>query len=703
MDSRYISDANKKLILDRQKNRCANRPGSGLFRLNDYECLLWKLNKNKNKGRFDSSGYQFDHVIEFSLCHETNVDNLQALCANCHFYKTKDFMKERSKNNISSINYDDNNLRNSEHLNKSKLHYICEKCSTVFDNYDTYNNHIINAHFYSSNKSKYQMNSSEREDFKNIRQLMLKNKGNDNIYIASNNKLTPLGLCKLNDDWTLLNSMNLIAVTHKININNGNQISTSFDNIYTKNKSDLIIHKSEFDNIEVLKNANALVVLTGAAHGKYIGIDVKKSSSFFTNAHYLLEVTKECNNNTLSCITPSGGHYYVYKLDDRQARRLEYSRFDSELKLFDCDIDVIYNAGSLIMSGFYFANGVQHNYRIINNSAPINLPHIVFNEILKKIQNDSIGAFEFDPSGYKLNISKKITCSCCKFSFFNNIKESHYNDGIDIKYSVGSWNMYNIGNNFWFCKSCIVDKSPKIVNAQFINNINSNNKTMSTLEKRKQIISEMIAPYFCPICKKEFLEERDLITHSKPAKNGKSKCGSIVPRVVDKLQIFECISDNCIFCTLYKSSLVSHISSCKHIKNDKLINNNDNTITGDYNKVNQNIDHSTTNITINMTINAKNNNIKYSPDTYYSIDTVLKSVNPILELVTSTNTNNDTSELHNVIYTPKHKPTKYMKSENMSRNSSKSNKNISEDESEEKEIIIQRKKSPVIHSKKKCR
>ena len=183
---------------------------------------------------------------------------------------------------------------------------------------------------------------------------------------------------------------------------------------------------------------------------------------------------------------------------------------------------------------------------------------------------------------------------------------------------------------------------------------------MSALERRKQIISQMTVKHFCPNCKKEFLEERDLNTHLKPNKNGKSKCTeSIVPRLVDKLQIFECVSDNCIYCTRYKSCLVSHLNTCKHIKEDKS-NNNKNIITGDHNKINQNIDHSTKNIdhstkniTINMSIGTKNNIIKYTPDMYYSIDTIipaLKSDNPVLELVILTNANKDTPELHNVIY-----------------------------------------------------
>jgi len=89
--SRYISDKNKKIILERQNYRCANTPDVNLFRIGDFPCILWESTRN---GRFMESGCEFDHVIEFSLTHETDINSLQALCHSCHAYKTKDFQQE---------------------------------------------------------------------------------------------------------------------------------------------------------------------------------------------------------------------------------------------------------------------------------------------------------------------------------------------------------------------------------------------------------------------------------------------------------------------------------------------------------------------------------------------------------------------------------------------------------------------------------
>src|SRR5256885_1651778 len=78
--SRYIPNDHKKIILERQENKCANYKGSNLYRIGNYQCPFWSF----NKGYFDKSGYQFDHVIEFCLTSDNNINNLQALCPSCH-------------------------------------------------------------------------------------------------------------------------------------------------------------------------------------------------------------------------------------------------------------------------------------------------------------------------------------------------------------------------------------------------------------------------------------------------------------------------------------------------------------------------------------------------------------------------------------------------------------------------------------------
>lgn len=96
---RTVSLAQKKYIAGKQFNKCANKPKSKLLGLEDYMCPLWKR-KDKNAGCFDQSGYEIDHIKEFSLTHDDNNKNLQALCKSCHTVKTKKFNMTKKKDNI---------------------------------------------------------------------------------------------------------------------------------------------------------------------------------------------------------------------------------------------------------------------------------------------------------------------------------------------------------------------------------------------------------------------------------------------------------------------------------------------------------------------------------------------------------------------------------------------------------------------------
>ena len=49
---------------------------------------LWEK-QGGNKGSFDESGYEIDHIIEYSLTGNDSIENLQALCSMCHKTKTK--------------------------------------------------------------------------------------------------------------------------------------------------------------------------------------------------------------------------------------------------------------------------------------------------------------------------------------------------------------------------------------------------------------------------------------------------------------------------------------------------------------------------------------------------------------------------------------------------------------------------------------
>ena len=60
--------------------------------LSDYSCLLWHY----QDGSFDQSGYEFDHIDEYSITNNNTLENIQALCPMCHSVKTKKFKNNRN-------------------------------------------------------------------------------------------------------------------------------------------------------------------------------------------------------------------------------------------------------------------------------------------------------------------------------------------------------------------------------------------------------------------------------------------------------------------------------------------------------------------------------------------------------------------------------------------------------------------------------
>ena len=66
----------KKYILDKQNYKCANNPHNSSINLGDYKCPFWIY----NNGIVDESDFDIDHIEEFSLTHNNELDNLQALC-----------------------------------------------------------------------------------------------------------------------------------------------------------------------------------------------------------------------------------------------------------------------------------------------------------------------------------------------------------------------------------------------------------------------------------------------------------------------------------------------------------------------------------------------------------------------------------------------------------------------------------------------
>ena len=96
--SRHVRKKDRIAILKRQTYQCANSPGIGLFRMENYLCPLWIF----RNGYFDGAEYQIDHIVEHALVEDNSVNNLQALCPSCHTCKTRQFHTDTAEDRKSS-------------------------------------------------------------------------------------------------------------------------------------------------------------------------------------------------------------------------------------------------------------------------------------------------------------------------------------------------------------------------------------------------------------------------------------------------------------------------------------------------------------------------------------------------------------------------------------------------------------------------
>lgn len=165
---RKISESAKKAVAGRQFYKCANEPGSNLDKLQHYSCPLWEKSNVKTRGSFDESGYDIDHIKEFSVTGDNGIDNLQALCKNCHAVKTKVFLRSLTKakkdsfdnddmdiddesiDDISDLNDDqsicidssDKNIACPKKDTKNIVKFECDKCNKVFSQKNNLKYHI---------------------------------------------------------------------------------------------------------------------------------------------------------------------------------------------------------------------------------------------------------------------------------------------------------------------------------------------------------------------------------------------------------------------------------------------------------------------------------------------------------------------------------------------------------------------------------
>ena len=121
--SRNISEKIKKQIAGKQRYRCNNRPESTLRNLEGFSCPLWE--NSDDPGIFDESGYDIDHIVEFSLTMDNSNDNLQALCKVCHKEKTRRFLTKKTVSAKVKV-------KNRTFVRDKLGKFLCTKCNKTF-------------------------------------------------------------------------------------------------------------------------------------------------------------------------------------------------------------------------------------------------------------------------------------------------------------------------------------------------------------------------------------------------------------------------------------------------------------------------------------------------------------------------------------------------------------------------------------------
>ena len=209
--------------------------------------------------------------------------------------------------------------------------------------------------------------------------------------ININNVYSRIGLKEAGSIWNSVHNMGMTIRTHKFAVMDGVERHFFSDQIYKNDvvgMGNLIKYNSIFE-----PNTNAMCVFTGCLHGGFICIDVIDIYKCINaNTVYLMMLL--CNNivnNTFTCKT-TYGFRYLYKLTTVQRTKLARLIDSPQIKLFDSDINIIYNAGRVVVHGSYSHDDVQFNYEITNLVSPIDLPDVVYNEILDRVTPESFHA-----------------------------------------------------------------------------------------------------------------------------------------------------------------------------------------------------------------------------------------------------------------------------------------------------------------------
>lgn len=119
-----ISRKEDAKVLAKQEYKCANKPESGLYCIEDYECLLWK----GHEGLFDKSG----HKIVWKKNDEDPEDNIQALCPGCYRVFKNNYQEKVSKRKKKIRKIASETIHNEEYVFETSLPVVILNCIFFF-------------------------------------------------------------------------------------------------------------------------------------------------------------------------------------------------------------------------------------------------------------------------------------------------------------------------------------------------------------------------------------------------------------------------------------------------------------------------------------------------------------------------------------------------------------------------------------------
>jgi len=360
-----LTESVKKEVAGIQYYKCANKPNSNLDKLENYECPLWK--SEKNKGCFDKSGYAVDHIIEYSLTKNNDITNLQALCASCHAVKTKKFMQLKNKKQKINNNkkYDSSHDPNSFNCN-------CVKCIEDDSDFISHGKNCVCMQCIDDRKLKI----NTYEDF-------IKYSTIDDIIIT--NKAKKLGYIKFkNQFWRQLYDKNADNYDH--NMETYNNFMKHFDyNIYAVSKPiKEILGYYEFKNKyctykhKLNNNIISYEEYSKINDDEYDEICNCKYTYFYDYIYDYDNVKKDILKKCYKKIKPYELQYYEYALTYSNNSKIFNTVFDAKkYKLHEFD-DV---KDKIIIHKSQYAEG-----RLLPD---VNADTKIINDILKELVNDT--------------------------------------------------------------------------------------------------------------------------------------------------------------------------------------------------------------------------------------------------------------------------------------------------------------------------